>query len=150
MSSRLLALAEAVTTLLNDDTTTWSQVFEATRTAVPKYEAKTGALEVKVRPVGSTTIGHVGREKLDRDYTIDIVIAQKVSIADNTDTDPLIDFAEEIAVWFESDDGKPRIVQTSPRAWVTQVQSMPSAYAWEYAVEDQFVAVRRLTIKCVE
>jgi len=149
MSSRLVAVAEAVKDLLNG--TAWSKTFTATRTAVPKYEAKTGTLDVRVRPVGSATIGRVGREKLDRDYTVDVVIAQKIAIADNGVTDLLIDLAEEIADWFEADDnGKPRTIQASPKAWITKVASMPSAYAWEYAVEDQFVAVRRLTIKCVE
>lgn len=151
MSERLVLLAEAVKDALNS--ATWSQTFTATRTAVPKYEAKTGTLDVRVRPVGSVTVRRVGRKARDRDYTVDIVITKQVSIADNTATDPLIDLAEEIASWFEADDdGKPREIAVSPlpRAWVTAVESVPSAYAWEFAVEDQFVAVRRLTIKCVE
>ena len=151
MSERLVLLAEAVKDLL--DAGTWSQAFTPVRTAVPKYAAKGGTLEVLVRPVGSKTVGRIGRRKRDRDYTVDVVVAKAVEIASNTDTDPLIDLAEEIAKWFdEDDDGHSRNIQTAPlpRAWVTSVESVPAAYAWEYAVEDQFVAVRRLNVKCVE
>jgi hypothetical protein len=151
MSSRLIALAEAVKDLLND--TTWSQVFTATRTAVPRYEAKGAGLEVAVRPFGTTYVGRLGRAKVERDYQIDIVIAQRVEIADNDATDELIDLAEEIAKWFEADDnGKWRVIQETPlpKAWCVGVESVASAYAWEFAIEDQFVAVRRLTVKCVE
>jgi len=151
MSERLVLLAESVKTLLANGT--WSLTFTPVRTAMPKYEAKGGTLEVLVRPVGSVTVRRVGRKTRDRDYTVDIVIAKKAEFSSNTVTDALIDLAEEIAAWFEADDdGKPREIATSPlpRAWVTAVESVPSAYAWEFAVEDQFVAVRRLTIKCVE
>ena len=151
MSERLVPLTEAVKDLLNS--ATWSQTFTAVRTAVPKYEAKTGTLEVRVRPVDSKSNGPRGRKTKDRDYTIDIIVLKKVEIADNTQTDPLIDLAEEIAQWFEDDDdGHPRNIQTAPlpRAWVTSVESVPAAYAWEYAVEDQFVAIRRLNVKCIE
>lgn len=151
MSSRLIALTEAVKDKLND--ATWSQEFTATRTAVPKYEAKSGTLEVAVRPFGTTYVGRSGRAKVERDYQIDIVIAKRVQISDNDSTDGLIDLAEEIAGWFEADDaGKWRVIQESPlpKAWCVGVESIAAAYAWEFAIEDQFVAVRRLTVKCVE
>lgn len=150
MSERLITIADAVVDLINS--ATWSQEFTAVRSAVPRYEAKDGTLEVKVRPFGRRTVGRVGRKKIDREYMIDVVVAKKVEIADNDQTDPLIDLAEEIAAWFEADDaGDMRVVlSSSPRAWVSTVESVASAYAWEYAVADQFVAVRRVNVKSVE
>lgn len=150
MSERLVTIAEAVKDLL--DGATWSQEFTPVRTAVPRYKSKEGTLEVRVRPFGRKTISRVGRRKIERDYLVDVVIAKSVEISDNSQTDPLLDLAEEIAEWFERDDfGDHRVViATSPRAWVSGVEPVPAAYAWEYAVEDQFVAVRRLRIKSVE
>lgn len=149
MSGRMVALAEAVTDLLNS--ASWTQTFTAVRTAVPRYEAKGGGLEVLVRPAGRKTEGRLARDQVTRIYSVDVVIVKRVEIADNEQVDPLIDQAEQIADWFEHGaDGKPRVVATSPKAWIDSVEEVPGAYAWEYAVEDQFVAVRRLHIKCNE
>jgi hypothetical protein len=150
MSSQLITLAEAVKTLIAGET--WSQTFTPTRTAVPRYEAKDGTLDVRVRPVGKRTEKRIGRGRIERIYTVDIVVAKRNETANNTTTDALIDLAEEIADWFENTAAsEPRNIATTPyRAWVHSVESMPAAYAWEYAVYDQFVAVRRLEIKCAE
>ena len=149
MSSRLITLAEAVKDLLNDED--WGISFTATRTAVPRYEAKSGSLEVAVRPFGSSYVAHRGRDRVERSYQIDVIIAKRVEIADNDATDKLIDLAEAIANWLEVDaDAKPRVITASPLARTVSVESIASAYAWEFAVEDQFVAVRRLTVSCVE
>lgn len=147
--ARLRELADAVAALINADE--WPLPFVATRSYRPHYVAASDALEVCVRPFKRERVGPVGRVKSEWHYTIDIVVMRKCEFRDNDQVDPLLDLSYSLADRFEPDAaGSQRRVLTSPLARVVKVEDMPAAYAWEYALDDQFTSVKRLTVQVVE
>ncbi len=147
--ARLRELADAVAATINADE--WSLPFVATRSYRPHYVAAGDALEVCIRPFKRERVGPVGRVKSEWHYTIDIVVMRKCEFRDNDQVDPLLDLSYALADRFEADaSGNQRKVLTSPLARVVKVEDMPAAYAWEYALDDQFTSVKRLTVQVVE
>lgn len=96
----ITAVADAVVAELNGQS--FSLPFTAQRHYQPHYELQDlKSLHVTVIPNGLTK-ANLGRGVQQRDVAIDIAVQQKLSNETNSDLDPLLALAEEIAESFQS------------------------------------------------
>ncbi len=139
----ITAVADAVVTELNDQS--FSLPFTAQRHYQPRYElADLKTLHVTVIPKGLTT-GNRGRGGTQREVEIDIAVQQKLSNETNTDLDPLLALAEEIAESFQ-----PKRLTAYPNA-IWSKTDFRAIYATEHLQQyRQFTSVMTLTFRVME
>lgn len=105
-------IAEAVVAALN--AATFSQSITAMRSYLPRVElADLKTLKVTVVP-SSVSVVTASRGQTQRDVAIDVAVQKKLANEENSDLDPLLTLAEEIAEHFR---GK-RLDSFPDAAWV--------------------------------
>ncbi|WP_417848818.1 hypothetical protein [Thalassoglobus sp.] len=136
-------VAEAVIAELNG--TTFSQPFTAVRSYLPRSElAELKALKVTVVPSGLSVVT-ASRGQTQQDVAIDVAVQQKLTGEDNTDLDPLLALAEEIAAHFR---GK-RLTSFPHAIWVKT--EFKTIYAPDHIDQLRtFTSVVSLTFRVIE
>ena len=136
-------VAEAVIAELNG--TTFSQPFTAVRSYLPRSDlADLKTLKVTVVPSGLTVVT-ASRGQTQQDVAIDIAVQQKLTGEDNTDLDPLLALAEEMAAHFR---GK-RLASFSDVVWVKT--EFKAIYAPDHIDQLRaFTSVVTLTFRVIE
>ena len=136
-------VAEAVIAELNS--ATLSQPFTAVRSYLPRSElAELKALKVTVVPSGLSVVA-ASRGQTQQDVAIDVAVQQKLTGEDNTDLDPLLALAEEIAAHFR---GK-RLASFPSAIWVKT--EFKTIYAPDHIDQLRtFTSVVTLTFRVIE
>jgi len=134
----ITAVADAVVAELNGQS--FSLPFTAQRHYQPRYELKDlKTLHVTVIPNGLTT-GTLGRGGQQREVAIDIAVQKKLNKETNTDLDPLLTLAEEIAESFQ-----PKRLTAYPSAIWKQTE-FRAIYSAEHLQQNrQFTSVMTVT-----
>ena len=105
-------IADAVVAELNAHT--FSPAFTAVRTYLPVYDlAEMADLHVTVVPKGVTS-QQASRDASQFEISVDIAVQKKLATGDNSEIDPLMDLAEEIAEFLR----QRRLAAFPAAAWV--------------------------------
>ena len=101
MTSALVQLAEDVKTALAGHTFTQEFNIERVLAPVLKLEELT-AIQLIVRP--STKTGEdFTRKTQKKELTVEVAVVARLNSSENTDTDPMLDFMDEIETFFVGD-----------------------------------------------